>query len=1043
MKLPLRPLAIITSGLLCLSACCSASASNPGQGPSPVAVDVGSGGAAPAELPENVLIPGPLRSFLRMAGISQEISPDQVLPLLARNVYLRGYQDGAQTEFLILLNRYVQYARELQALAGSNYTIHVSGCDDAAQLIHILGYEFQQPCGQNGAYLRATNAERAFLTLDSGFPLTGLEDALREHTSFSYPFPATQVPVLFSDKDWVGASYWRKKGGTDVLDVLLHDVNVDRLYWALSKNDEETRDALRRSPGLKTLIPLAPALEFYGSQICIRSGRVLVPGGPGAEHGWEDLVGASPGSPGSFVNHLLAKDQGWLAAYYDALSRVDREQQARLTEWPRLKRLYDVYRRAGSGSGFTATKGVYPKNADLLILFTRLQWQPNDKPYVPGNLGLWREILLQNSSPELIRGWTKHANSWDDPEQLLLTLVACSNFENDAGPLQTYLTLGAIDEARSPGARLSDQTVRLLAGNFGRFHTWYLIFSDFPTLNDASITQFVNVAQAVNGISSPALRANAMGAFQADIGLWKILARQQQIPNDKLNQSWQDAIQPFAAISSSTQLFDASRSSLKSLVVTVKGDANNLSQDQIIEMLAGPPQESEAGRKVHEQLVEKMQSVLDDQQLASLDTLFGLYDGLDQMAHGSKIGDQLTQLAGDLREFELPRPVFTSSEKIAWTGGIYSSRHAELQIRTDLTKVIKAPGSPAQLDAARGQLTPFLRDTLVGLNYAYYEPPGAQTLHHNPLLVRSHDFSGSSIQGYNAIWDSPELVGVGVTAGGGAYLIGSLADLSYALALTEEDFIAPENVQALIWRAEVPELLVSATQPRWWHVSASELHAAALYQRSGEELLIAAAGNTDLRGKVTEILSDVMSPRRMEMVQQALLHADGVAALIPQITPAEKFYLTVEFRKKFPAEAASWGTAGRELDDLVRKDSLETDPERLSRDFGVPHPTLAQTNGCGILGVKPFPAFAGDAYRLLGESWQSSNLYWARIADEMDYPPVMLNVVVPELTRHMVAKIFATDIEDWQALLLAMEQTGTDFREGRITLAKTSLVAER
>src|SRR5438552_6234987 len=32
-----------------------------------------------------VVIPGPLRSFLRMAGISQKVSSEEVLPLLARN----------------------------------------------------------------------------------------------------------------------------------------------------------------------------------------------------------------------------------------------------------------------------------------------------------------------------------------------------------------------------------------------------------------------------------------------------------------------------------------------------------------------------------------------------------------------------------------------------------------------------------------------------------------------------------------------------------------------------------------------------------------------------------------------------------------------------------------------------------------------------------------------------------------------------------------------------------------------------------------------
>ena len=33
----------------------------------------------------------------------------------------------------------------------------------------------------------------------------------------------------------------------------------------------------------------------------------------------------------------------------------------------------------------------------------------------------------------------------------------------------------------------------------------------------------------------------------------------------------------------------------------------------------------------------------------------------------------------------------------------------------------------------------------------------------------------------------------------------------------------------------------------------------------------------------------------------------------------------------------------------------------------------------------------------------------------------------------MVEKIFATDFEDWPALLRAMHETGADFREGKLT----------
>ncbi len=126
------------------------------------------------------------------------------------------------------------------------------------------------------------------------------------------------------------------------------------------------------------------------------------------------------------------------------------------------------------------------------------------------------------------------------------------------------------------------------------------------------------------------------------------------------------------------------------------------------------------------------------------------------------------------------------------------------------------------------------------------------------------------------------------------------------------------------------------------------------------------------------------------------------------------------------------GPAGQQLDDLLRRDPTEASAERIAKDFGVPHPTLARTNSLELLNVKPFPFFGGYSSRLFGESWESGNLYWARLADEMGYSPVMLNRLVPELTRRMTAKIFATELEDWPAMLRAMQETGDELRRGKV-----------
>src|SRR5580692_7617864 len=279
MRFPLSPTAFLAAFSLPLFLCFPAFAANSPEQASPPA--------------QQVMIPGPLRSFLRMAGISQKVPPEDVLPELARNVYTQGYSRGRETEFLLLLEHYVHQARELQALASSNNgEIRVAHCADAGPLLQILGYRLRYGCGQKDAALVTLNPDSAFLTIDSGFPLTRLEEALISDTPFVYPFTPSMVPVLFKRSDWVNLIAGKKSGNEDMVDVILHDPHVARLYWAMSKMDPETGQALQKAVGLWSLLPYAGVLDFYGTEISIRNHKVIVPGGKPAESGWSELVGA-------------------------------------------------------------------------------------------------------------------------------------------------------------------------------------------------------------------------------------------------------------------------------------------------------------------------------------------------------------------------------------------------------------------------------------------------------------------------------------------------------------------------------------------------------------------------------------------------------------------------------------------------------------------------------------------------------------------------------------------------------------------------------
>jgi hypothetical protein len=990
----------------------------------------------PAASPSQVIIPGPLRSFLRMAGISQKITPDEVLPLLSRNVIVSGYDGGKPTQFLVLLNWYLDQARELQALAGPQGVVHVSNCEQAKPLLIILGYRLRQPCGPNAA-LETADANRAFLTIDSGFPLADLEDTLRGGPEFIDPYPSTPIPVLFTSAEWLGNGKYTSKS---VVDSLLRDPGLARLYWSLARMDDPTSRFLEQSIGIKKLIAFGPVLDFYGGHISVRDGGVIVPGGAKGENAWKDLVGTSPRNAVDFLSRMFVKDEGWMAAYFDALSRTGPRQQAYFSDSGRLRRYYEALR--GKDVMPSPTRHSFRPDQGLFLLLSNFQLDANNQPHIPGNLDVWKMVMQQKTDSKVIRDWGKRSGNWNSPEQVMEGMAGISRYSLENGELYCFLMLSEIDRGRLPDQRLSPQTFHLLAQKFSRFGDQYPIFSEFHNLNDASITQFLATAENLDQIPDRLVRADSLGMLQANIGLWQILSRQGQIANGDENSSWQKVVNAFKTVRTSAQVFEAGSTALDEILKASTGRPFT-SQDQIIAALAGPNQEMAEGQQVRQQLANRIRVVLDDQRLVSLDTLHALGDGLIQMAKGTAHAEAFLPLTAELHEFEMPKPLFTTRERSQFVSGLYGNRHTTLQMRTDLTNIMKQPSSPAALSDARGLLTPFLRDTLVGLNYAYYEPPGAQMLHSNPLFVRSHDFSGGDYSGQTSManeytWRSPRLFGRGWTASGGAHLIGSMADLPYVLAKVEQDFIVPQNVQSLIWEDLVPGLMTSAVLPRWWKISRNELHAVALYQRAGEELM--AASNTDahLRETVINILSDRMLPQRAEQVEAAI-RAKRMEDLPALVAPAESFYLAAEYRQRFPGETEHFAAAGKELEQLTLSDPAEVGWDRLSDDFGVPHPALEHSYALELLNTKPVPTFLNYSSRLLAESWDSNNLYWARLADEMGYPPVMLNLLVPQLTLRMVEKTFASHLEDWPAMLRAMRETGLEFRQGKVAaLQKTA-----
>lgn len=125
------------------------------------------------------------------------------------------------------------------------------------------------------------------------------------------------------------------------------------LYRGLASLDEETLGYLDGAPALtrQWLEDFRP-FSVFGRSLRIHAGVVVLPGGDAARDVWHRLVPRSPDDPAAFTRELLRRDDGRMAYFFDAVSRLDPLRQAAVLgaglEAPardaHVERVYRVFR---------------------------------------------------------------------------------------------------------------------------------------------------------------------------------------------------------------------------------------------------------------------------------------------------------------------------------------------------------------------------------------------------------------------------------------------------------------------------------------------------------------------------------------------------------------------------------------------------------------------------------------------------------------------------------------------------------------------------
>jgi hypothetical protein len=221
-------------------------------------------------------------------------------------------------------------------------------------------------------------------------------------------------------------------------------------------------------------------------------------------------------------------------------------------------------------------------------------------------------------------------------------------------------------------------------------------------------------------------------------------------------------------------------------------------------------------------------------------------------------------------------------------------------------------------------------------------------------------------------------------------------------------------------------MILSAKIPRWWNVTPAQVHWVGLHFRYGREMLAESAFDPELRTQLLESLWKYAPPARTTAVARLLAQGDVKNAL-DRITPSELYSVSRDLAVKRSDETSCLLS---ELKQLTQSAPQEINYAAVSRAFGTPKPTLANSYEPELLSLRTFPALMGYSSRIMAESWESNTLYWAALADEVNVSPAQLNVRIPEWTQKLVEQIFASHLEDWPALLKSLHAVGDDVRKG-------------
>src|SRR5262245_10015942 len=856
-----------------------------------------------------------------------------------------------------------------------------------------------------------------------GIDELSMKNRLENGQTVTFTILDDQAALIFDEPYWFTAILRQPRPGRSLLEEMLENPQVARLYMGLASMNDETQRAVVLATNPDELLKQSQRLSFYGSSIAIEDGRIVLPGGDQAAGAWNRLVEATPDRTAQFFEHLIRKDNGKLLAYYYSLAGLPQDHQRFLTRTPqRLSAFYKVFPFADE---ISLKANAFSRREDSFVRMAQeLPLDGDGNILFPGSERVWTIAKGGSQTISDVQKLAKRirqASSPDAEDEILLSMLSQKNeiASRKVSQIENFLAVARIDAHRK---QPMDEVMALtLSQMYGKYRAIFPYFAALSSLNSDHVTTFASAAERIEKVDQAEMNT-VLGEFHSLIQLIIMLKEAGKLSDQKSAELFSFVAGKFAAATTTVDFTQATFDSAEN-ILDVAGKPRAEDADAfLLRAFSGEsaPLEFWLDGRLHSvdlplKNKKRISEVLRLQSISPLDALLRTYRAAQSLTRAPE--------ASAFAEIELNAPKLLEvtegpEDKLpdSLRREIMVEKPAEVMRTIGKLKKefsIEQPSKEIPKLATRliEELNPFLKTTLVGWIYAFYFSPQDLAIAGDRYLVRRHIFYDRYRRRY---WmETRSATDVQST---GSYLTGGFTQMASAVAymaktkVEVDDSIATNAAEDAVVTAG----LAAVRSVPWNQVAERSMHLTALKLRLGREFVVRSAFDVELRKELARSSIGLVGLRRRSDLLQALGEYE-VSEALSQLSNADFFFL---------ADALSASPLSRRaqsiLTDAIAHETTVVQPNQVDY-FGGMHPGIDGCTQPHFTRLAPYEEYENFLFvDPIAERLSDVLLYAADAADRLGLPVQGLALLAEPVVQQFSMQLKMSHSKDWQSAIEAM-----------------------